>query len=81
VQNVEFVNVKPGGIYSKHWALKGLITFCNKYFYTWFPNSDANMFVNLDYAVFMTETKFKTTRKLTSHQNNSSAVYCTEADV
>jgi len=22
-QNVEFVNVKPGGIYSDHWALKG----------------------------------------------------------
>jgi len=22
-QNVEFVNVKPGGIYSNHWALKG----------------------------------------------------------
>jgi len=22
-QNVEFVNVKPGGIHSNHWALKG----------------------------------------------------------
>jgi hypothetical protein len=22
-QNVEFVNVKPGGTYSNHWALKG----------------------------------------------------------
>ena len=22
-QNVEFVNVKPGGIYSDHWALDG----------------------------------------------------------
>jgi hypothetical protein len=22
-QNVEFVNVKPGGAYSNHWALKG----------------------------------------------------------
>jgi len=22
-QNVEFVNVKPRGIYSNHWALKG----------------------------------------------------------
>jgi hypothetical protein len=22
-QNVEFVNAKPGGIYSNHWALKG----------------------------------------------------------
>jgi len=22
-QNVEFVNVKPGGTYSDHWALKG----------------------------------------------------------
>jgi hypothetical protein len=22
-QNVEFVNVNPGGIYSNHWALKG----------------------------------------------------------
>jgi hypothetical protein len=22
-QNVEFVNVKPGGIYSNHWALEG----------------------------------------------------------
>jgi hypothetical protein len=26
-QNVEFVNVKPGGTYSNHWALEGL----NKY--------------------------------------------------
>ena len=24
-QNVEFVNVKPGGSYSDHWALKGYI--------------------------------------------------------
>jgi len=24
VQNVEFVNVKPGGTYSDHWALKEL---------------------------------------------------------
>jgi len=23
VQNVEFCNVKPGGIYSNHWAVKG----------------------------------------------------------
>jgi hypothetical protein len=23
-QNVEFVNVKPGGTYSNHWALNGL---------------------------------------------------------
>jgi hypothetical protein len=23
VQNVEFVNVQPGGTYSNHWALKG----------------------------------------------------------
>jgi len=23
-QNVEFVNVKPGGTYSYHWALEGL---------------------------------------------------------
>jgi hypothetical protein len=28
-QNVEFVNVKPGGTYSDHWALKLCI---NKYF-------------------------------------------------
>ena len=24
-QNVEFVNVKPGGTYSDHWALEGYI--------------------------------------------------------
>jgi hypothetical protein len=24
-QNVEFVNVKPGGTYSNHWGLKGLL--------------------------------------------------------
>jgi hypothetical protein len=24
-QNVEFVNVKPGGTYSNHWALEGFI--------------------------------------------------------
>jgi hypothetical protein len=24
-QNVEFFNVKPGGTYSNHWALKGYI--------------------------------------------------------
>jgi len=23
-QNVEFLNVKPGGLYINHWALKGL---------------------------------------------------------
>jgi hypothetical protein len=26
-QNVEFVNIKPGGTYSNHWALKGLIPY------------------------------------------------------
>jgi len=26
-QNVEFVNVKPGGTYSNHWALKGQIPY------------------------------------------------------
>jgi hypothetical protein len=25
-QNVEFVNVKPGGTYSDHWVLKGYLT-------------------------------------------------------
>jgi hypothetical protein len=25
-QNVEFVNVKPGGTYSDHWALKGQLS-------------------------------------------------------
>jgi hypothetical protein len=29
-QNVEFVNVKPGGTYSNHWALKGLVCFSLK---------------------------------------------------
>jgi hypothetical protein len=24
-QNVEFVNVKPGGTYSNHWALEGIV--------------------------------------------------------
>jgi hypothetical protein len=24
-QNVEFVNVKPGGTYSNHWALEGAV--------------------------------------------------------
>jgi hypothetical protein len=24
-QNVEFVNVKPGGTYSNHWALEGYL--------------------------------------------------------
>jgi hypothetical protein len=26
VGNAEFLNVKPGGIYSNHWALKGQST-------------------------------------------------------
>jgi hypothetical protein len=26
-QNVEFVNVKPGGAYSNHWALKGYSSY------------------------------------------------------
>jgi len=29
-QNVEFVNVKPGGSYSDHWALKGLLLTHNR---------------------------------------------------
>jgi len=28
-QNVEFFNVKPGGAYSDHWALKGSCMFRN----------------------------------------------------
>ena len=28
-QNVEFVNVKPGGTYSDHWALEGYATDTN----------------------------------------------------
>jgi hypothetical protein len=32
-QNVEFVNVKPGGTYSNHWAFKGLIMQDVKYFF------------------------------------------------
>jgi hypothetical protein len=29
-QNVGFVNVKPGGTYSNHWAVKGhVLTFCS----------------------------------------------------
>jgi hypothetical protein len=27
-QNVGFVNVKPGGTYSNHWALKGYNWYC-----------------------------------------------------
>ena len=49
-QNVELLNVKPGSTESNHWTLKGLIKFCNKYFCTWFPNSDADMLVNIDRA-------------------------------
>jgi hypothetical protein len=27
-QKVEFVNIKPGGTYSNHWALKGYSPYC-----------------------------------------------------
>jgi hypothetical protein len=30
-QNVEFVNVKPGGTYSDHWALEGSATRTQQY--------------------------------------------------
>jgi len=29
-QNVELLNVKPGGTYRNHWALKGLICYFKK---------------------------------------------------
>ena len=54
-QNVKLLNFKPGGTEGNRWALKGLINFCNKYFCTRFPNSDANTRVYIDRAVSVTD--------------------------